>query len=84
MACGLMFLFKFNKSKMLHEILLALFGHTGSVFTQSALSLNDINNLENQPRNIRFQVNATIKFLSQAEQDQLNQLVQLGAMFLQI
>lgn len=69
---------------MLHEILLALFGHTGSVFTQSTLGLMDINNIENQPRNIKFQVNATIKFLSQAEQDQLNQLVQLGAMFLQI
>ena len=32
---------------MLHEILLALFGHTGSVFTQSTLGLEDINNLEN-------------------------------------
>jgi hypothetical protein len=64
---------------MLHEVLLALLGHTGSIFMQVVQTLEDINNLEEKP--CQFQVNPNLPFLSQAEIDQLNKLVGLGAMF---
>lgn len=55
---------------MLHEVLLALLGHTGSIFMQVVQTLEDINSLEEKP--VQFQVNPNLPFLSQAEIDQLN------------
>lgn len=61
---------------MLHEVLLALLGHTGSIFMQIVQTLDDIHALdETEERPVKFCVNPNLGFLSQAETDQLNNLV---------
>ena len=66
---------------MLHEILLALLGHTGSVIVQVSQTLNDIalDDVEELnaevDRSIKFRVNPNLTFLSVAEIEQLNNLV---------
>ena len=75
---------------MLHEILFALLGHTGSIiielpvleqieFTKNLLSQAE--NGEYQNRQLRFMVNPNLSFLSRAEVEQLNKIVQLGAYY---
>jgi hypothetical protein len=59
---------------MLHEILLALLGHTGSIFMQVVQTLDDID-LDASEKPIKFCVNANLSFISQAEINQLNILV---------
>jgi hypothetical protein len=54
---------------MLHEILLALLGHTGSVFMQQVQTLDDINEFDGSEKPIKFRVNPGLGFLSQAEVD---------------
>ena len=76
---------------MLHEVLFALLGHTGSIIIevpeQDAQELsNQMNILDedgpmSQATVIKFMVNPNLTFLSQAEIDQLNKIVKLGAFF---
>ena len=76
---------------MLHEILFALLGLTGSIVIEvpdeSSLSqgLDQLDNSdESQDDLIRpsqFIVNPDLRFLSLAERDQINKIVQLGALF---
>jgi hypothetical protein len=66
---------------MLHEILLALLGHTGSIIIQQVLTLDDLNELSDSTPPIKFMVNPNLDFISQAERHQLNVLVDLGAMY---
>ena len=75
---------------MLHEILFALLGHTGSIiielpvleqveFTKNLLSQAEHGEYHN--RQIKFMVNPNLSFLSRAEVEQLNKIVQLGAYY---
>lgn len=68
---------------MLHEILFALLGHTGSIIIELPASLDDLG--KNQDlRQVVFIVNPNLTFLSLAEVEQLNKVVQIGALFKQI
>lgn len=69
---------------MLHEILLALLGHTGSIFLKQHHTLDDINDLTHSDTHLSFFVNPSLAFLSPAEKHQLNALIELGAMYKQI
>ena len=67
--------FLLNFIKMLHEVLFALLGFTGSIFIQ----LKDENiemdldaSMNGPNRDLRFCVNPSIDFLSKAEVDLLN------------
>ena len=75
---------------MLHEILFALLGHTGSIiielpaleqieFTKNLLSAAEDGQF--QSRQIKFMVNPNLSFLSRAEVEQLNKIVSLGAYY---
>jgi gamma-tubulin complex component 4 len=66
---------------MIHEILFALLGHTGSIVIELPASIEE---LHAQIRKIVFIVNPNLGFLSQAEVEQLNKIVRLGALFKQI
>lgn len=55
---------------MLHEILLALFGHAGSIIIET--------------ENESFIVNPKLDFLSKAEIEMINRIVVLGYMYKQI
>ena len=75
---------------MLHEILFALLGHTGSIIIElppldtAELSKNLLSQAENgvyNNRQVRFMVNPNLNFLSRAEVEQLNKIVQLGAYY---
>ena len=67
---------------MIHEILFALLGHTGSIIIELPATLDDLNSPE--LRLIQFIVNPNMFFLSSAEIEQLNKIVQIGALFKQI
>lgn len=68
---------------MIHEILFALLGHTGSIIIELPASLDDLG--KNQDlRQVVFIVNPNLTFLSLAEVEQLNKVVQIGALFKQI
>ena len=70
---------------MLHEILLALLGYTGSIIVEVPQEVQTLTEQDldedfeqmgpNLNRNIRFQVNPSLTWLSKAEIEQLNQLV---------
>ena len=87
---------------MLHEILFALLGHTGSIiielptlepaleFAKSMMLDASMNGSVNNPTGapgegnytiLRFMVNPNLNFLSRAEVDQINKIVQLGAYY---
>ena len=89
---------------MLHEILFALLGHTGSVIIElpqveqavefakqmmmldtsmqgSITGANGAHGGENSYPTLRFMVNPNLNFLSRAEVEQINKIVQLGAYF---
>ncbi len=67
---------------MIHEILFALLGHTGSIIIELPATLDDLNSPD--LRLIQFIVNPNMIFLSSAEIEQLNKIVQIGALFKQI
>ena len=70
---------------MLHEILLALLGHTGSIFIKQHQTLDDINDLSHTADGtLRFYTNPSLGFISAAERQQLDALVELGAMYKQL
>jgi len=75
---------------MLHEILFALLGHTGSIFIEEqkpAVALDNIDEMaEPQESDCtpKFIVNSSLGFISQAEIEQLNIIVVLGAHFKRI
>lgn len=54
---------------MLHEVLLALIGHTGSIIIEEDSS---------------FKVSSSIDFLTDAEAEQINKVVALGMFYKQI
>ena len=59
---------------MIHEILFALLGHTGSIVIELPASLEDLG--KNQDlRQVVFIVNPNLTFLSTAEIEQLNKIV---------
>ena len=73
---------------MLHEILFALLGHTGSIIIEvpelDSQTMTDqlMNGQTEQTAGlIRFMVNPNLNFLSAAEVDQLNKIVNLGAYY---
>ena len=73
---------------MLHEILFALLGHTGSIIIEvpeldSQTMTDQLMNgqTEQSAGQIRFMVNPNLNFLSLAEVDQLNKIVNLGAYY---
>jgi hypothetical protein len=67
---------------MIHEILFALLGHTGSIIIELPATLDDLNSPDLHL--IQFIVNPNMIFLSSAEIEQLNKIVQIGALFKQI
>lgn len=68
---------------MIHEILFALLGHTGSIVIELPATLEDLSkNLD--LRQVLFIINPNLAFLSTAEVEQLNKIVQIGALFKQI
>lgn len=68
---------------MIHEILFALLGHTGSIIIELPATLDDLGTNPDL-RQILFIVNPNLVFLSAAEIEQLNKIVQIGALFKQI
>lgn len=82
---------------MLHEILFALLGHTGSIiielpqveqqleFVKQMLLDQSMNGSRDGGSStyqvIRFMVNPNLNFLSRAEVEQINKIVHLGACF---
>ena len=74
---------------MLHEILFALLGHTGSIFIEEVkpvgiANIDELADEEDIDQSIKFIVNPSLGFLSLAEIEQLNKIVKLGALFKQI
>lgn len=65
---------------MIHEILFALLGHTGSIIIELPANLEEIDKIP-ELRQIVFIVNPNLSFLSSAEVEQLNKIVQIGALF---
>ena len=78
-------------NNMLHEILLALLGLTGSIIIEAPddnQGLNGLGQLDKSEsefrdlmRVIKFVVNPDLRFLSIAERDQINKVIKLGALF---
>lgn len=68
---------------MIHEILFALLGHTGSIIIELPSTLEEMGKIP-ELRRIVFIVNPNLEFLSAAEVEQLNKIVQIGALFKQI
>jgi len=75
---------------MLHEILFALIGHTGSIFIEQEKATIGLSNIDEmaEPQECesapKFIVNPSLGFISQAEIEQLNNIILLGALFKQI
>jgi len=68
---------------MIHEILFALLGHTGSIIIELPATLEDLGK-NPELRQLCFIVNPNLSFLSAAEVEQLNKIVQIGALYKQI
>jgi len=68
---------------MIHEILFTLLGHTGSIIIELPATLDDLGTNPDL-RQVLFIVNPNLVFLSAAEIEQLNKIVQIGALYKQI